>query len=161
VEALRWVKNNADFGGDPFKVVAFGSSSGAMRAHGHLISPMTKGIISGVICLSGTMILPGIFNMEPRSTAIKLGLTMNCLEVDDTLQLFLCLRNASAWDIALNQPQFSPSLEALPEDGNFTSVFFPDTPINLIMQGTPNNVPWLMGVNSAEAIIKSYSEFIN
>jgi carboxylesterase type B len=141
--------------------VAFGSSSGAIGAHGHLISPMTKGLFSGVVCLSGTMIMPGVFNMDPRSTAIQLGLAMNCSAVDDTLQLLSCLRNASAWDIALNQPQFSPSLEALPEDGNLTTVFFPDTPINLIMQGTPNNVPWLMGVNSAEAIIKSYSEFIN
>ena len=42
--ALRWVKENIkDFGGDPLRVVAFGTSSGALCAHSHLLSPMTKG----------------------------------------------------------------------------------------------------------------------
>lgn len=37
--------NIADFGGDPAKVVAFGSSSGAMCAHAHLLSPMSNGTV--------------------------------------------------------------------------------------------------------------------
>lgn len=44
VLALKWVqKNIRSFGGDPSRVIAFGTSSGAMCAHSHLLSPMSRG----------------------------------------------------------------------------------------------------------------------
>lgn len=115
--------------------------------------------MSGVIAFSGTMLIPGGagFDLNPRDRAVELGQNLNCTDLDDSELLVACLRNASAHEIALYQPDFSPSLETLP-DGNVSAAFFPDSPINLMMQGKVNAVPWLVGVNSAEAILQSYSK---
>lgn len=43
--ALRWVQKNIySFGGDPNRVTLYGHSSGAMSAHLHSLSPMSRGI---------------------------------------------------------------------------------------------------------------------
>lgn len=117
--------------------------------------------MSGIISLSGTILIGNAeqgFDLNPRTRAVELGRALNCTDLNDNQLLVDCLRNASASDIALVQPAFSPSLETLPEDGNLTSVFFPDKPINLIMNGKANDVPWMVGVTSAEAIRESYSK---
>ena len=106
---------------------------------------------------SGTITTPMMIDRNPRDAAVAFGKAMNCSDLENSAEMLKCLRNVSAHDIALNQPNFSPSVEALPEDGNLTDIFFPDTPLNLLLTGNVNKVPWLVGVNSAEAILQSYS----
>jgi len=60
VQALRWIQDNiADFGGDPARVVAFGTSSGAMCAHAHLLSPMSSGNVTNFQLHLKALKIPG------------------------------------------------------------------------------------------------------
>jgi carboxylesterase type B len=44
-ETLRWLQGSlAGFGGDPGRVTIFGSGSGAVSVHAHLLSPLGDGL---------------------------------------------------------------------------------------------------------------------
>lgn len=54
IEALRWVKQNIHaFGGDPENITIMGQSAGAISIATLSISPLTKGLFSKAIMLSG------------------------------------------------------------------------------------------------------------
>ncbi len=62
VAALKWIKNNiAQFGGDPDKVMIFGQSAGAGSVQSLCASPLSKGLISKAVIMSGG----GLSNMRP------------------------------------------------------------------------------------------------
>lgn len=53
--ALRWVqKEIAAFGGDAERVTIFGESAGGMACGALLGSPLSKGLFSRAICISGS-----------------------------------------------------------------------------------------------------------
>ncbi len=55
--ALNWVYRNIDnFGGDPSKVTLFGHGAGAESVQLHLISRGSRGLFSGIIQQSGTLL---------------------------------------------------------------------------------------------------------
>lgn len=54
VAALKWVRENIDvFGGDPDRIVICGQSAGAGSVTALICSPLTAGMISGAILMSG------------------------------------------------------------------------------------------------------------
>lgn len=106
---------------------------------------------------SGYVMSSVMFDFNPRKPAVELGKALNCSDLEDSFNLVKCLQNASAIDIGYYQTNFGPSVETIPLDGNMTNIFLPDTPTNLLKTGNFNKVPWLTGVNSAEAILQSYS----
>lgn len=54
IAALRWVRQNiAAFGGDPDRITIAGQSAGAMSVLIHSATPLTKGLFSGAIMMSG------------------------------------------------------------------------------------------------------------
>lgn len=54
VAALKWIKNNiAQFGGDPDNITIFGQSAGAGSVQSLCASPLSKGLISKAISMSG------------------------------------------------------------------------------------------------------------
>ncbi|XP_055608066.1 juvenile hormone esterase-like isoform X2 [Uranotaenia lowii] len=73
VMALQWVQKNIRcFGGDPKLVTIFGQSAGAGSVHMHMISPMSKGLFSRAIPMSGNALAPwNIPTAEPLELARK------------------------------------------------------------------------------------------
>jgi para-nitrobenzyl esterase len=52
--ALQWIQDNiAAFGGDPRKVTIMGQSAGAMSVQHHCLSPLTHGLFSRAVMVSG------------------------------------------------------------------------------------------------------------
>ena len=50
IAALQWVQRYIhNFGGDPYRVTIFGESAGGISVHALMLSPLTRGLFSGVI----------------------------------------------------------------------------------------------------------------
>lgn len=119
---------------------------------------MSAGLVSGVICFSGVLLSPGSIGPNPKEQSRKLGQALNC-PLQDSQLLLDCLRSRTAEEITLAQPTGSLSVELMHDNGE--NVFIPDTPYNLVMARSANRVPWLVGVNSAEMIGRSYGKPMN
>jgi carboxylesterase type B len=114
------------------------------------------GLISGVVAMSGTM-LNQILNRNPRHATLQLAKGIGCPKLENSEEILKCLQNATAEEIALLQgPYFTPSVEALPLDGNMENVFLPDTPIRLMTSGRVSRVPLIVGINNGEEIPQAY-----
>ncbi|KAL1396196.1 hypothetical protein pipiens_001254 [Culex pipiens pipiens] len=100
VMALRWVKHNiASFGGNPDLVTIFGQSAGGASVHMHMISPMSDGLFSRAIVMSGNAIAPwNIPTEDPLSLAQRQAEAVGIAQVDklSTKQLVDALRNVDA-----------------------------------------------------------------
>lgn len=63
IEAMKWVKKNiAQFGGDPDNVMIFGQSAGARSTKFLSASPLTKGLFSKAVIMSGS----GLVKPQPQ-----------------------------------------------------------------------------------------------
>nr|AEW07365.1 juvenile hormone esterase [Culex quinquefasciatus] len=100
VMALRWVKHNiAYFGGNPDLVTIFGQSAGGASVHMHMISPMSDGLFSRAIVMSGNAIAPwNIPTEDPLSLAQRQAEAVGITQVDtlSSKQLVDALRNVDA-----------------------------------------------------------------
>lgn len=57
VMALRWIREHIGrFGGDAERVTIFGESAGGCSVHYHLVSPMSRGLFSRAIAMSGAVL---------------------------------------------------------------------------------------------------------
>lgn len=164
VMALRWVQQNiAQFGGDPNNVTIFGESAGAVSVNYHLFSPMSKGLFHRAIAQSGSIFNPWAFadNLEARSKAFRFGKALG-IRTNDSNELLNFLMQLSTKDLvegmykALTYEEkhplplyFAPVNETTSESGKaFLTERFED----LLKQGKFQNVPFLTGVNSEEAM---------
>jgi para-nitrobenzyl esterase len=58
IAALKWVKKNiAEFGGDPDRVTIAGQSAGSMAVNCLVASPLAKGLFTGAIAESGSVMI--------------------------------------------------------------------------------------------------------
>lgn len=84
VEALKWVKANAEaFGGDPNNVTIFGQSGGGRKVSTLLCMPAAKGLFHKAIVQSGSgaVYMPQDYSSEiGKLTAKYLGLTQKTIE---------------------------------------------------------------------------------
>uniref|UniRef100_A0AB38ZEG3 Carboxylic ester hydrolase n=1 Tax=Oncocephalus sp. TaxID=2944721 RepID=A0AB38ZEG3_9HEMI len=157
--ALRWVKDNiANFGGDPNKVTIFGESAGSVSVHYHMLSPMSRGLFHRAISQSGTAVSP--WGYVPlgvaRSRAVKMANLFNC-PAETSQQIAQCLRKQNAYDIVKSIryfpiSQIDPSIVFTPTiDVNSSNPFLPVNP----NEAEPAPVPWMVGCDSLEGIIRS------
>ncbi|CAL8091987.1 unnamed protein product [Orchesella dallaii] len=153
VMVLRWVKDNvASYGGDPNRVTIFGNSGGAVCVSMLMVSPLTAGLFHQAISQSGTaacnMGETGTTQPRPVITVLEVGKELNC-STDTTTQLLECLRTKTAAELAVVRTPntvFGPSI-----DSNSSNPFLPDSPGNLHKNKMAHQVPYILGIVSAES----------
>lgn len=86
--ALRWIKDNAHyFGGDPSKVTLFGENFGELSIHGHVLSPLSRGLFSSAVILSGSTYSIDLYDTPEESfeKANRLAEQVGCSKIEDNL----------------------------------------------------------------------------
>ncbi|XP_021925827.1 venom carboxylesterase-6-like [Zootermopsis nevadensis] len=167
-EALRWVQKNIEaFGGDSNRVTIFGESAGAMSAHFHILSPVSKGLFQAAISESGSALMPLTFRATGMlSQAERLADAVGCPK-ENTEELISCLRTVDVNTLMKNQPDdcheqpgnlqlflclydmfWRPVLEVKTAEN--PEPFLTAPPQEVIKSGDFNRVPLLLGSNSHE-----------
>ncbi|XP_021915695.1 venom carboxylesterase-6-like isoform X2 [Zootermopsis nevadensis] len=161
VAVLRWVHDNIkEFGGDPNSVTIMGQSAGSASVHYHMLSPTTRGLFHNAISMDGTLISPWARSDNPEKIAKKLARLVNC-PTEPSADLVECLRQRPATDLTdtiyklclffiLVTPGYAPVVEKHSERN--LEPYLTQDPLQLILNGSFQQVPWLMGSNSQSSV---------
>lgn len=155
--ALRWIKDNARFfGGDPAKVTLFGESAGALSIHCHVLSPMSRGLFTRAVLLSGSMYSIDVYDSPEESIekANLLAQKVGCTKAEGNLtthpqEVLNCLRKLPADEIvtaslAVVAPKIFPFFPT------YHNQFLPKDPRWAVDRGLFNQVDMIVGVTSDE-----------
>jgi para-nitrobenzyl esterase len=159
VASLKWVQDNIEnFSGDPNNVTIFGESAGGWSICNLMATPLAKGLFHKAILESG-----GCDVVVEQDTAYKTGNSfakdLGCKGKDP----ITCMRSKSPEDIektlekAAKQKPKKPASEKLKSMANFKWVPNIDgyalkmRPIDAILSGQFNQVPFMVGSNRDEA----------
>lgn len=163
---LRFCQENIRrFGGDPDRITLMGQDAGAVAAHFHILSPLSKGLFSKAILQSGTAAMAGAFVEDPIAQSKRFGKRVGCL-TKNTTALVMCLKRKRAkvlilpsadtmspvyepWDV------FAATLERVRREDTFLF----EHPLNILEHGNFNAVPVIMGVTSAEGCLKTARKY--
>ncbi|XP_071076231.1 carboxylesterase 5A isoform X2 [Desmodus rotundus] len=144
--ALSWVQENIEFfGGDPRSVTIFGESAGAISVSSLVLSPLANDLFHKAIMESGVAIIPYLQAPdEERNEDLQMVADTCGCSVADSEALLRCLRAKSSEEL----------LHISQKTKSFTRVvdgfFFPDEPLELLIQKAFNSVPSIIGVNNHE-----------
>ena len=140
--AIRWVKNNiANFGGDPEKITIFGQSAGSRSVNWLAASPLTKGLIQGVIAESHV-----VFNrMETLEEAEATGLEF--LKASGKRSIAE-LRAMSDEDLLAASLESSMRFGGAIVDG----WFLPNDIYTIYSRGEQNDIPLITGATNDEGM---------
>ncbi|KAK9501020.1 hypothetical protein O3M35_002154 [Rhynocoris fuscipes] len=155
--ALQWLKDNIEsFGGDGERITVFGVSAGGASTHYLMISPLTKGLLNGVISQSGAINQfwsyhkPGTARPLARRIAEEFG----CQDKDGA-ELLDCLQTIDASELVKTDILFAywymePLVVFRPvQEPQAEGAFMPFDPLK-----QESTLPWITGVTSSEGIIK-------
>ncbi|KAF2899651.1 hypothetical protein ILUMI_06511 [Ignelater luminosus] len=161
--AIRWtIENIISFGGNPNSITLFGQSAGGASAHFHMLSPLSKELIHGVISESGhafsnwalashnegpihSALLAEYFRC-PTRTCYEI---IKCLRKVDAYELIRAQNLFYEWDVHPLIP-FKPVIEP-----NIKGAFLTEHPIDIIKSGKAANIPFLLGLNSEDGAFVS------
>ncbi|XP_031633819.1 venom carboxylesterase-6-like isoform X1 [Contarinia nasturtii] len=165
---LKWIQQNIErFGGNPNSVTIFGSSAGGASVTYHMMSPLSKGLFSRAIAMSGTNLAPWAQPAHKgvaRKQATKFAKYFNCYTPSDWPLTIDCLRNVPAINISaafFDFFEFDTDPMVV-----FSPVVEPDVPGAFITKHpredkaeTSKEIPFLAGATYDEGLIKSLSIF--
>jgi para-nitrobenzyl esterase len=145
IAALRWVQENIEaFGGDPARVLLFGQSAGAFNACALIASPLTSGLFSRAMMLSGGCLA------SPREkvfvAATRLATALGCGDVD----VPACLRaqDANAFLTTSGVPGQPPEQAGF--NPHVDGWVLTDTPLATIGAQQHNAVPTIISTTADE-----------
>ncbi|XP_030753381.1 venom carboxylesterase-6-like [Sitophilus oryzae] len=168
VLALKWVqKNIGSFNGDKDRVTIAGQSAGAGSTHLHMLSPASKGLFHQAISQSGNALAAWAFlNSEAQKTVTGYQASfVGCgNSTTPTRQLVNCLRTVSASDILQSQDYFktfyadplvifTSAIET--RSARNPNPFLTKPPVEYLVDGTFQKVPWMTGLVKNEGDIKA------
>ncbi|KAK4880590.1 hypothetical protein RN001_008736 [Aquatica leii] len=167
--ALKWVKNNiVHFGGNPDNIVVFGHSAGALSAHYHMLSPLSKDLISGVIIQSSSALSPwGLRSITTMlKNAEKLANLLDCPSMPNEA-LIDCLRKIPANDIVKQDIHFlewshfpiAPFQLIIETESN--QAFLAEEPADIIKKDMAAKVPMMIGITSEDGAMFSADIYKN
>eukprot|EP00090_Calanus_glacialis_P034725 TRINITY_DN5863_c0_g1_i2.p1 TRINITY_DN5863_c0_g1~~TRINITY_DN5863_c0_g1_i2.p1 ORF type:complete len:1103 (-),score=277.16 TRINITY_DN5863_c0_g1_i2:72-3380(-) len=173
--ALKWVQQNIPmFGGDNTKVTLFGQSAGAMSVHAHILSSQARGLFTGAIMQSGSLLYTSRFRQSSSyvmESSQNLAELLGCKNGTST-QTVLCLQDISGEDLTLrgtfNKGGISrEDLLSDPDwawypvlDGEYTGkAYIEKDPLETMIAGSFNKVPVITGVVADEGGIYLASIF--
>ncbi|MCX2430874.1 carboxylesterase/lipase family protein [Pedobacter sp. GR22-10] len=143
VAALEWIKKNiSQFGGDPNRVTIGGESVGAQSVSAHMVSPLSKGLFTGVIAESGSLIDVRTMVL-PLKKSEALGTELSGLSKSKTIAQ---MRSMPAEKLLKLVEKGNPRRFRPVVDGYFLK----ENPEKTFMEGRQTNVPLLVGWNAQE-----------
>ncbi|XP_071451698.1 liver carboxylesterase 1F-like [Hetaerina americana] len=181
VEALRWVRRNAkSFGGDASNALCLvGNSAGAASVLLHMVSPVSRGLFSCAVAMSGCSGAPWALQPRPLRHTKSLASRLGCPAPNRRPHhAVACLRTFSAHLIAENADledglgvAFAPVVDGASfgglvggrrsgegTEGGSTATgsggpFIPDDPRRLMAEGKFAQVPFMSGLTRDEVSI--------
>lgn len=124
VLALEWIRDNIEqFGGDPSKVLAFGSSGGASKTSVLLAMPKAKGLIHRANLMSGPMMIAS----TPEKASAYTHKILEKLEIAPTD--FTKLHDVPSADLVRAAEQVGVAINAGLAGGTSSTDFMPLQPI--------------------------------
>ncbi|XP_031616881.1 cholinesterase 2-like, partial [Contarinia nasturtii] len=161
---LKWTQQNIQrFGGDPESVTIFGSSAGSASVTYLMMSPLTEGLYSKAIAMSGTNLAPWAQPAHKgvaKKRAKQFAEYFNCYSPNNWTQTIECLRNVPAASISSSYYDFF-EFDTDPVVV-FSPVIEPDVPGAFITKHpreeraeTSSKIPFITGVNYDEGLMKS------
>ncbi|MCX2583914.1 carboxylesterase/lipase family protein [Pedobacter sp. MR22-3] len=143
VAALEWIKKNiSQFGGDPNRVTIGGESVGAQSVSAHMVSPLSKGLFTGAIAESGSLIDVRTMVL-PLKKSEALGTELSGLSKSKTIAQ---MRSMPAEKLLKLVEKGNPRRFRPVVDGYFLK----ENPEKTFMEGRQTNVPLLVGWNAQE-----------
>ncbi|CAK1598832.1 unnamed protein product [Parnassius mnemosyne] len=169
VMALQWIQRNIRaFGGDPDNVTIFGISSGASLVHYMMLSPMASGLFHKAIIQSASAINNWSLEKNPTQPVIKLAKELKITKTD-IVEIVKELKNVPPMDIMkacielIKELQFGESVTfdslfkpCIENEFESIPIFLSKSPAVILKSGVVNKVPFIIGVNNAEASVLDY-----
>jgi len=145
---LRWIhKEIANFGGDPSKLVIHGQSSGASLVELHLVSPDSKGLLSGLVSESGG--LSALSSQSGTQTTLSLAKNFGC----QAESVKACMQKLPG--LALTNQTYSWTWGP-----HVDGASIPAQPMALLQQGRINPFNVIMGAQTNDTFREISKQFI-
>ncbi|XP_063921236.1 juvenile hormone esterase-like [Zophobas morio] len=161
VMALKWVRQNIEqFNGDSKNVTIFGASSGGATVHLLTLSPMAQGLFHKAIAQSGSALNPW---SRARKADEEVYAAFGC-EGKSDLEFLEHLQSLSVKEILQNQYKLEYVIEPdailvfgliieRPIEKQGEAPFMCEDPLNIILSGNFDQVPFIMGATNLEGLV--------
>jgi len=158
VAALKWVNKNIEhFGGNPKSITISGLSAGSVSTHYHYLSPLSRGLYTRGISMSGVALNPWGLQENPLETTKIVAKALGCSH-DDNKEMVKCIkwRNGKQINEAtrlLRPWLYNPYSPVAPVvDKASKNPFLPENPYKMMIDGNINDVPWIVSVTTSEGL---------